>query len=240
MRRALLAELSKLQTLPLTAYAAAGMVVVGALVAAAFAGLRAEGGGAVSAVDAALEAMPYAQAGAILLGVVPVSQEYLGRQFGTTLITVPRRMRVIVAKTVAAVIVLLLVGTLTVAVAWVAAGLTLVVADADAVAATTEDLGRFGCAVAYLVLIGLLAHAVTLVLRHLVPALVTMLVVAYILPFALTALGEHARWLPTRAGSQLFAPDDTVLTVLTGALVLLAWAAVIGIAGAARFTLSDA
>lgn len=240
MRRALGAELSKLRTLPLTAYAAAGMVLVSALIAAAFAGLRAEGGGAAGAVDAVLEAVPYAQAGAILLGVLSVSQEYAGRQFRTTLVAVPRRMRVIAAKTSAALVLLFVVGTLSVAVAWLSAGLTFVVADAEAVAATAEDLARLGGAVVYLVLIGLLAHAVTLVLRHLVPALVTMLVVAYILPFALTALGENTRWLPTRAGSQLFAPDDAVLTAFTGALVLLAWAVTLGVAGAARFTLSDA
>lgn len=239
MRRALGAELSKLRTLPLTAYAAAGMVLVSALIAAAFAGLRAEGGGA-AAVDTVLEAVPYAQAGAILLGVLSVSQEYAGRQFRTTLVAVPHRMRVIAAKTSAALVLLFVVGTLSVAVAWLSAGLTFVVADAEAVAATAEDLARLGGAVVYLVLIGLLAHAVTLVLRHLVPALVTMLVVAYILPFALTALGENTRWLPTRAGSQLFAPDDAVLTAFTGALVLLAWAVTLGVAGAARFTLSDA
>lgn len=240
MRRALGAELSKLRTLPLTAYAAAGMVLVSALIAAAFAGLRAEGGGAAAAVDTVLEAVPYAQAGAILLGVLSVSQEYAGRQFRTTLVAVPRRMRVIAAKTSAALVLLFVVGTLSVAVAWLSAGLTFVVADADAVAATAEDLARLGGAVVYLVLIGLLAHAVTLVLRHLVPALVTMLVVAYILPFALTALGENTRWLPTRAGSQLFSPDDAVLTAFTGALVLLAWAVTLGVAGAARFTFSDA
>ncbi|MDF2560585.1 MAG: hypothetical protein K0R99_2031 [Microbacterium sp.] len=240
MRRALGAELSKLRTLPLTTYAAAGMVLVSTLIAAALAGLHAEGGGAASPVDAALEAMPYAQAGAILLGVVTVSQEYAGRQFSTTLIAVPRRMRVVVAKTSAAVVVLFLVGTLSVALAWSSAELTIHASDAGAVAATAEDLARLGGAVVYLVLIGILAHALTLALRHLVPALVSMLVVVYILPFALTALGEHTRWLPTRAGSQLFAPDDTVLTAFTGALVLLAWAVVIGIAGTARFTLSDA
>lgn len=240
MRRALGAELSKLRTLPLTTYAAAGMILVSALIAAALAGLHAERGGTVPAVDAVLEAMPYAQAGAILLGVVPVSHEYFGRQFSTTLIAVPRRMRVIVAKTSATMIVLLVVGTLSVAMAWSSAELTLHALDADAAAATAEDLARLGGAVVYLVLIGLLAHAVTLVLRHLVPALVSMLVVVYILPFALTALGEHTRWLPTRAGSQLFAPDDAVLTAITGSLVLLAWAAVIGVVGAARFALSDA
>ncbi|NJI58304.1 ABC transporter permease [Microbacterium oxydans] len=240
MRRALGAELSKLRTLPLTTYAAAGMILVSALIAAALAGVHAERGGAASAVDAVLEAMPYAQAGAILLGVVPVAHEYAGRQFSTTLIAVPRRMRVIVAKTCAAMVMLFLVGTLSVAVAWLSAELTHRASDAGGVAATAEDLARLGGAIVYLVLIGLLAHAATLVLRHLVPALVSMLVVVYILPFALTALGEHTRWLPTRAGSQLFAPDDAVLTAFTGALVLLAWSIALGVAGTARFTLSDA
>lgn len=240
MTRAWRAELSKLRTLPLVAYAAGGMVALGAVLAMAFAALRSDGGGVVSPVAAALDTVPYAQAGAILLGVLPVSQEYAGRQLSTTLTAVPHRLRVVVAKTFAAVVVLALAAVVTVAAAWLVAEATLRATDMRAAAVMTEDLSRLGGAVLYLVLIGLLAHAVTLVLRHLIAALVSMLVLVFILPFAVTALGEHARWLPTRAGVQLFAHDDAVLTAVTGGLVLLGWAAVMGVAGAVRFARSDA
>ncbi|PRB17340.1 ABC transporter permease [Microbacterium sp. MYb62] len=240
MTRAWRAELSKLRTLPLTAYAAGGMVTLGAVLALAFAALHADGGGVVSPVAAALDTVPYVQAGAILLGVLPVSQEYAGRQLSTTLTAVPHRLRVVVAKTFAAVVVLALAAVATVAAAWLVAEATLRATDMRAAAVVTEDLSRLGGAALYLVLIGLLAHAVTLVLRHLVAALVSMLVLVFILPFAVTALGEHTRWLPTRAGVQLFAHDDAVLTAVTGGLVLLGWAAVIGAAGAVRFARSDA
>lgn len=240
MTRAWKAELSKLCTLPLMTYAAVGMVGLGAVLAVAFAALRSDGGGVVSPAAAAIDTVPYVQAGAILLGVLPVSQEYAGRQLGTTLTAVPHRGRVVVAKTFVAVVVLALVAVATVAAAWLVAEATLRATDVRAAAVVTEDLSRLGGAVLYLVLIGLLAHAVTLVLRHLVAALVSMLVLVFILPFAVTALGEHARWLPTRAGVQLFAHDDAVLTAVTGGLVLLGWAAVIGVVGAVRFARSDA
>lgn len=246
MRRAVGAELSKLRTLPLTAYAAVGMILLGVVIAVAFAGLRGEGGGgggvggAVSAVVAVFDALPYAQAGAILLGVLSVAQEYAGRQLSSTLTAVPRRGRIIVAKTVAVAVVLILAAVPTVAAAWLAAEGMLRTTEAGVGPLVLADLARLGGAVVYLVLIGLLAHAATLVLRNLVPALVSMLVLVFVLPFAVTALGEQARWLPTRAGAQLFAPDDAVLTAFTGGLVLLGWAVVLGAAGAARFIRADA
>ncbi len=46
--------------------------------------------------------------------------------------------------------------------------------------------------------------------------------------------------LTVPAGGQLYHPHDTVLGAGTGALVLLAWIAVIGVAARARFTRRDA
>ncbi len=239
MRAAVAAERAKLRTLPAAVLTVPGTIVVGAVIAAALAALAADEGWGVPGATVALYAVPYVQAGVILLGILPVSQEYAGRQIGTTLSATPGRMRVVVAKTAAAATTLSATAVLTVAAAWGAAEVVLRLSGAGA-AAAPADLARLGGAAVYLALIGLLAHAATLLVRHLIPALTGMLLLVYVLPPVLAGLGEHARWLPERAGAQLYAPSDAMLTAGTGALVLAGWIAAVLTAGAVRFHRQDA
>jgi ABC-type transport system involved in multi-copper enzyme maturation permease subunit len=222
------AELRKLGGLPLVVYTATGTIAIGALLAAALAGNAPPG---TDAATAALRAVPYLQAGMIVIGVVPISQEYTGRQIGTTLTAMPRRMAVVLGKTVAAAAVLLTTSVLAVAAALGAAATALPWDQAAA---------HLGGATIHLTLIGLLAHAVALVLRQLMPSLVAVLLLVFALPPLLSPLGEHARWLPERAGAQLYAPDDSILTPTTGALVLIAWIVVMGVIGSVLFARRDA
>ena len=94
-------------------------------------------------------------------------------------------------------------------------------------------------ATAYLVLVGLLAHAVALLVRHLVSALTGMLSLVLIVSPLLAGLTRHARWLPDRAAMQLYDPADALLTAATGTLVMLAWIALVGGTAAVLFVRRD-
>lgn len=241
MRGAIAAEWAKLRTLPAAVATMLGTVAVSGLVASA---LAADGGAgwaaATSPAAIALAVVPYTQAGAILLGVLSVAQEYAGRQIGTTLTTVPGRTRVVAAKTAAALMALAMTAPATLATAFGAAVLVRASTGAGIAAPDATEWAHLAGAALALVLIGLLAHATTLGLRALVPSLSVTLLLVVVLPPVLAGLSDHARWLPDRAVAGLYAPADGILSPLTGTLVALAWIGAIGAAGAVRFVRRDA
>ncbi|TDD62164.1 ABC transporter permease [Kribbella antibiotica] len=190
-----LAELSKLRTLPLTGFTVAGILACTALLAAA---------------DQAVDIIMYVQAGFVLLGIIPVAHEHAGRQFGTTLIAVPARGRLLVAKSLATAVVMALT-----------AAATAVLGGAE------RPVG----AAAYLVFIGLFAYAVAVVVRQLIPALVGMLSLILIVS---PVLADHGRWLPDRAAAELYQGSATI-----GALGALAWVALIGAVATVQFLRRD-
>lgn len=233
-----LAELSKMRTLPMAVLAAVGTVLLGATVAVAMAASELEASS--GAVEAVLASVPFAQLGIILLGILPVAHEYAGAQFRTSLTAVPNRMLFLAAKSVAALLLITATSVFAVGAGLLAAAVTRAAMGIPATGGDADLRALFG-AVLYLSLIGLLAHAVALLVRHLVPALVTMLSVVLIASPMVGAATEHARWLPDRAGSLIYLPDaDPVLSAGTGALVLLGWIHVTGIAAAMRITIRDA
>lgn len=150
------AELLKLVSLPalaLTVGLTWGLTVLLALVA----------GGA--------DPIPYVRAGFLVLGVLAASSEYEGGQLRTTLLGVPRRARLQLAKALA---------------------LALVAAPAAVVTVLVAGTGD----VAYLVLITLLAAGVTTVLRHAVAGVVVVLGYYYVLgPFVRDRF-DDGLWLP--------------------------------------------
>ncbi|GAB3929436.1 hypothetical protein GCM10029976_029070 [Kribbella albertanoniae] len=207
-----LSELDKLRTLPITVLTMAGTITVAAVI-----------GAAQRRAAAPVDVVPYVQAGFLLLGILPVGNEYTGRQFRTSLIAVPARGLLAVGKTAAAVVALMLTA--------VAAAAVQYALDTEA-----EGIGRYVGMTAYLMVIGLLAYAIALLVRHLVPALVGALCLVLILSPLLAGLTEHARWLPDRAAAELYQPTDAALT---GPLVAAAWIAVIGAVAIRRFHRSD-
>ncbi|MFJ3405887.1 hypothetical protein [Promicromonospora sp. NPDC090134] len=233
------AELDKLRTLPAAVLAAVGTAVVGvALAAALTASATAAQGEAVSTIDVMARAVPFVQTGLILLGVLPVSHELAGHQLRTTLAAVPRRGLLLAGKTVATLVAAVLTAVTTVGGLLGAATVTAYLTDAP-VTPGDVDARLVAGAVAYLVLVGLLSHAITLLVRGLVPALVGTLSLVLIVSPLLAALTEHARWFPDRAAAQLYAPADEVLTTTTGGLVMLAWIALVGAAGTVLFVRRD-
>ncbi|MFD6446117.1 hypothetical protein ACFWEJ_13535 [Promicromonospora sp. NPDC060204] len=243
------AELDKLRTLPAVVLVAVATAVVGvALAAALTASAAATQGEAVSTTgvsttgisttDVLAQAVPFVQTGLILLGVLPVSHELAGRQLRTTLAAVPRRGMLLAGKTVATLVAAALTAAAAVGGLLGAATVTAYLTDAP-VAAGRIDAGPVLGAVAYLVLIGLLSHAIALLVRGPVPALVGTLSLVLIVSPLLASLSEHARWLPDRAAAQLYAPADEVLTAATGALVMLAWIALVGTLATVLFVRRD-
>lgn len=237
MRNLVLAELSKLRTLPMAMLAAVGTVLLGAAIAVALA--TSDPHAPSGAVGAVVAAVPFAQLGIILLGILPAAHEHAGAQFRTSLTAVPNRSLFLAAKSIAALLAITVTAVLTVGVGLLAAAVTQAAMGISVTGGDAKSWALSG-AVLYLSLIGLLAHAVALLVRHLVPALVTMLALVLIASPLVAAATEHARWLPDRAGSLLYIPDaDPVLTAGTGALVMLGWILVAGMAGAVRFTTRD-
>lgn len=228
--RAVVAELAKLRSLPAVALTAAGCALAGALVAGT---LAASGTPDLTPVAVALRTVPFVQAGFVLLGVLPVGHEYAGSQHRTSLAAVPRRGLLLGAKSAAAVLTLALVAVATVLITLGVARLVL------GSGLPTAGAARLAGAVGYLVLIGLLAHASAVVLRHPMPSLVTVLTLVLVVSPILAGVWEHARWLPDRAATRLYDASDPVLTAGTGLLVALGWVVVIGGAGALRFHRGD-
>ncbi|RGE22413.1 ABC transporter permease [Leucobacter sp. wl10] len=235
--RAVAAEAAKLRTLP-----AAPLTVLGtAILAGAIAGALAAQEPPIPAADAVAGAVPLAQAGAILLGVLPVTQEYAGRQLRTSLVAVPSRGAVIAAKTAVAAAASLLAGALATAAA-LGAAWGAGIATGDGAPDPLAGGGRVLGAALYLALMGLLAHAVALLLRGPVPALTSTLALVLLVSPVLAGLGAFARWLPDRAAAALYLPDagpGDWLGPAPGALVALAWIVALTALGAWRFCRSE-
>ncbi|MFT4295037.1 MAG: hypothetical protein QM582_06450 [Micropruina sp.] len=231
---AVAAELIKLRTLPAAVLAAVGTVLAGAVLGAALAASAVARGVDVAATDAVLAGVPFVQAGMLVLGALPFAHEYAGSQIRSTLTAVPDRSRVLLAKTVAALLVVTPTAALTMVAAWTAAAITLHRFDPAA------GLGPVAGAAGYLVLIALLASGAALLVRGLMPALAGTLTLVLIVSPLLAAQSEHARWLPDRAAQRLYAAADGVLTPAGGTLVALGWILLIGGFAAARFVRRDA
>jgi ABC-2 type transport system permease protein len=232
------AEVGKLRTLPVAVMTAIGTAVIGALIAAALTAQLVDQGLAASASSVTAQAVPFLQIGLILLGVLPMAHEYAGGQLRTTLTTVPRRGLLLAGKGIATLLGLALAASAAVGGVVATTELTRRLLDAPPAEDPTGPWPVAGAA-AYLVLVGLLAHAVALLVRHLIPALVGMLSLVLIVSPLLAGLTRHARWLPDRAAMQLYGPADTVLTAATGTLVMLAWITLVGGTAAVLFVRRD-
>lgn len=232
------AELGKLRTLPVAVVTAIGTAVLGALVAAALTAQRVDEGLAASAAAVTGQTVPFLQIGLILLGVLPMSHEHAGGQLRTTLIAVPRRGLLLAGKGIATLLGLALAASAAVGGIVAATMLTERLLDAPLAEDVAGQWPVVGAAV-YLVLVGLLAHVVAMLVRHLIPALVGTLSVVLIVSPLLTGLTRHARWLPDRAARELYDPTDAVLTAATGTLVTLAWIALVGGIAAVLFVRHD-
>lgn len=248
LRRSLAAEFAKLRTLPAVPFAALAALVVAAVIAWAYAAQRDDEGHllAMRAADAVAGALPYAQLGVVLLGVLPFGHEVAGRVLRTSLAAVPSRGTLVTSKTLATAMVAAVAGALAAIAAWSAA----VLAGARP-GEPGETVRLLAAAALYLMLIALLAHAIALLVESIVFALTASLVLVLILPPLLSGLGEIARWLPEQAAAAWYLESAgrgtggtgsrsvALLDPGLGVLVALAWIAVLLCLGAWRLTRRD-
>ncbi|MEE6281749.1 hypothetical protein [Georgenia sunbinii] len=237
LRDIVAAELDKLRTLPLVAYSVIGTILTGGVIAAALA--AADGAGApASALDITLRTVPFVHGGLVLLGVLPAGQEYDGRQLRMTLAAMPHRGRLATGKTVAALVAVMMAAAATVAGCLAAARLTQVLLDVPR-QPTAVDPWSLAGAVIYLAVIGVLAHAAAMLLRHVMPALTVVLGLLLIISPVLAGATEHARWLPDRAAAQLYQATDPALSPVGGVAVAVGWIVLVGVAAMLRAVRSD-
>lgn len=230
------AELTKLRGLP--AVLATVLATVGTAVALT-AAFIASGEADAGAGSVTMRTMPFLHIGPILLGVLASAHEYAGSQIRTTLTAVPNRIVALIGKTTAYLVVATVTSATTLAAAFITASTGLNLAGAPPLSETS--FWPMAGATVYLALIGLVAHALAVLLRSLIPPLVLMLGLVLIVSPLLTRLTEHARWLPDQAGRLLYLPHaDPVLTPWTGALVLAGWIAAAALAAAIAFLTRDA
>ena len=234
--QAVTAELVKLGGLPAVVATALGTVGVAVVMTGA---LAASPVGTDRPAAILFQAVPYLQAGTILLGVLTVGTEYTGDQIRTSLVCVPDRWSVLAGKVVA-----YLTWAAGTAVATVLAGLLTAHVALAGRGIPTIGVGAWwpvAGATAYLVLIGLLAQLLAVLTRALLPALVGLLCLVLVLTPVLRRVTGHARYLPDAAGGLLYRPgSDDVLTPATGLLVLLGWLLAIGTVAVTAFLRRDA
>lgn len=233
------AELDKLRTLPSVTVTILGTILTGALLTAVVVVAGVDRQAQLTGLDALLAVVPFVQVGFILLGALPTAQEYAGHQLRTSLTAVPHRGHLVVSKTVVSASVVALTASVTVAAGVATAPITYLLLGEPQPASGVDLLALIGAA-GYLTLIGLFAHAVALLLRHLLPSFVTVLSIVLVISPVLAGLTGHARWLPDRAAAQLYDLTDPVITAATGPLVTLAWIVLIGAAGTIQFIRRDA
>ncbi|TWD73400.1 hypothetical protein FB561_7289 [Kribbella amoyensis] len=224
------AELIKLRTLPAVWITSLLTVAAAVLVTAADASSSVDP--AADAVTVALGSVAYLQVGSIVLGVLSVASEYGSHELRTTLTATPNRVVSLTAKAVAQLIAI----TATSVIA-LAAGLATAVLMTDEV---RTSLWWVAGAAAYLVLVGLLAGAVTVVIRSLLPALGVALGGVVIASPLLGSVTDQVRWLPDQAGRALYSVDPGPFAPAGGGAVLLAWVLCIGTVAVVAFLKRDA
>lgn len=238
---ALRAELRKASTLP-AVWAGLAVTLFGSLGITLLNAGRATG----SAFETAYASMPLGTVGAVVIGVVAFSSEYTannadaggGRQIITTLTVTAGRVRVLVAKVIT--IILLVVAS-------AAVTLPVTIAAARVVAGAPIDFGltRSLGGTLYWVLSGLLGFAVTVIIRNGVIPLIVLIANSSVVSVSLllSKLTPLAHYLPDLAGRRLFGGVRTVeggLDAVPGGLVMTGWAVLFCIAAGFVFARRDA
>jgi len=253
--RALAAEVSKLASLPAVWLATAAGVLVPAVIAAITAssalGAIARGAEANAGIDTGYQELAFGVVGAIIVGVVGVSSEYVtgsaesggGRQITTSLTAVPSRLRFLLAKMTA---IAVSSAMLAIGAAVTTMGVVRVVLGEHAPAWGTDDVPRLAGVVCYWMYTALLASGITVLTRHGVVPLAVFIANTSVVSvtYLLTRITPLANYLPDMAGVRMFirklAGSTAEIGPLTGGLVMTAWVTVLLVIAAIRFTRRDA
>jgi len=172
---------------------------------------------------------------ALVLGVLATASEYRHGTVVDTLLSEPRRGRVLAAKAAVLAAVGAALGVVAAAAAWFGTAAWYAGKDLDlpATLGDTTVLRTLAGIVAWNALYAVLGVALGTIVRTPAGAIVTAVLWLYVLETAVAGLvTDVAKWLPAMAALALGnAPDGGLLGQGTAGLVLVGWAAV-GIAGA--------
>jgi ABC-type transport system involved in multi-copper enzyme maturation permease subunit len=245
LKNVAIAELMKLRTLPAAPITIATTILgtAGLAVVIAVSALQQPGFEKSIALETGLRTVDYGQIGLIMLGILTAASEYSGSQIRTTLASVPSRILLVAAKTIAYLTVAVLTALLVVAASTVAAQATLGERGGPVSAFfVARNFGALLGATTYLVLIGMLSYGVAVLTRNLVAALVAMLTLVLVVPPLLTTVTTLAEYLPSSAGSQSyqFTPAAGALTPWQGAAILGGWTLLTLFLAVIAFTKRDA
>lgn len=208
-----------------------------------------------SAFEAGFAAMPIiGVVGAIIVGVVVMSSEYAAaqteaggaRQIATSLVAVPRRGVLFASKAIVVATIVLASALVTIPGSIGLATLMLQDLPTDAVPAVDAVWRSVGATV-YWLCMGLIAFAITALVRSGIVPLIVLIANSSLVSFTLllTNLTPLANWLPDMAGRNLFGfpPDSVVpggLDAVPGGIVMAAWAAVLLVIAGIVFARRDA
>ncbi len=241
--RALRAELSKLATLPFVwlAFAAGLVVPTGIAVITSLTG--------TPGPDTGFSELAVGVLGAIILGVAAIGSEYTtegeesagSRQITTTLVTIPSRTRLLLAKTAAVIVATALLAVVAIAAVF---GTIHLLLGTDAPALDGQALARMGGAAIYWVLFALLGLGLTVLTRNgIIPMAILVanssaVTVTYLLAQSFPA----ASYLPDLAGMRMFTTVHTGVEIapLTGGLIMAAWVIVLLLVAGIVFSRRDA
>ncbi|GFN33173.1 ABC transporter permease [Paenibacillus xylaniclasticus] len=237
MRKALVAEFSKLLSLPAIWIAA----VVGILVAPVFAVIRSlqelsdinKGVQTSVEYNFSYEMLGFGVAGVIIVGVLAISSEYFteseesggGRQITTSLTVNTSRIRFLLSKAAA-------VATISAILAIIASLLTTImmqiILEDYTPALGLNDIYRLIGVVCYWMLTALMALGITILTRHGALPLTILMVNSSVVSvsYLLSRITPLAYYLPDRAGIHMFYEiEDTArqLTPLWGGIVMASW-----------------
>ncbi len=217
--QALVAELSKLWSLPAVWLTLGGSLIVNLILAAAFVSAGLQGlTGTPYVLDIGLASISYIQAGFIILGIVA------GGQIRTTLTAIPRRSLQLVAAHLALTIVVIPAAIITAASGVLFAAIAL--GDASASMELGSTARMLAGATGYLGLTTLISASCGVLLRRTLPAAIALLGYYFIAGPLLREQTTQARYLPDTAGFAMWFPqpeDASALPPAQGAFVLVAW-----------------
>jgi ABC-2 type transport system permease protein len=188
-------------------------------------------------LSASLTGLYVTQVGFGVLGVLAIGSEYATGQIRTTLTVVPRRLRVLTAKTATVAAAAIAVGLLSVAAAF-AVGQTILAERHINVTLSDPGVlrGLLG-AVAFLGLFALFGLGVAAITRHTAGAVGVLFSVLYIVPLAAKALPKPwdervDPYLISELGQQMYGLQPAELSPGTATITCAAYAAVaLGLAG---------
>jgi ABC-2 type transport system permease protein len=244
---ALRSEWAKLRSVRSTFWALTVTVVLGIALGALISAAAAHGYARSSVSDKlswdptniSLSGMAISQLAIAVLGVLCVSSEYSSGMIRTSLIAVPRRGRVLAAKSLVFAVVTFVVGEVTSFVAFFV-GQALISGHAPHTALGDPGVARaVAGAGLYLTALAVLSVAVGTLLRHSAAAIAAMIAVLFVLPGIAQALPDSWRnpvteFWPTLAGGQLTSihiaahtlrpwPGFGVMCLFTAVVYAIAW-----------------